>query len=318
MRRVLVACLACSACGGGGPHPGELLAPRTFVYMAADGAAIYGSSGDATVQRIDLASRAVTTVVDLGATLPAGGVVGIALVGDSMYLGYSSNLAAYDAVLVVPKGGGTASAVALNETQPFGLLADPDRLYWQTNGRTPTKEIRTLLRSGGTPETLATSTNQGWSVAVGDDALYWANENGIMRAPKSDLAHPQTIYPGNATSLAVDSTTLYFLGRGGPSAMPKAGGAVRTIAGTILNARFVADDLGLYAIATEARFLPDGPTRVVDGEVVRLPTYFGGLFRLDGQGRADVVADAIAHPWGVALDSSYVYWSVDGIYRVAR
>lgn len=321
MRSLFAACLAiAAACGGGNEaNPGELLARLALRSIAVDDSGLYGSSGDATVVHVDLASRNVTTVVDLSGTRSPGGVVGIALVGDSLYLGYESVGGVSDAVLVMPKSGGAVSPVAVNEVQPFGLLADQERLYWHTDSAARGLEFRTVLRAGGAAQTLASSTTSGWSLALGDDAVYWADQTGITRALKSDLVHPQVIYTGAATSLAVDSTTVYFLGIGGPSAIPKTGGLRRTIAGTIPYARFAADQTGVYAMATDPRILPFGPTRVVDGETVRLPTYFGALYRLDGRGAADIIANAVAYPMDVKLDATHVYWSLDtGVYRVPR
>lgn len=319
MCRLFIACVVLfAACASREPQPGELLAARAFKYMAVDDSGLYGSAGDATVVRIDLVSRTVETVVDLSAFYPGAAVVGVRLVADSMYLGYTSSLG--DGIVVLPKTGGLVSPVAVNESLPFGLLADQDRLYWQTNGRAPTREIRTVIRSGGTPETLATGAQYGWTVALGDDALYWSDAFAVMRAPKSDLAHPVELLPHGSGALAVDSTNLYFLGLDGPSAIPKTGGVPRTIAGRIPFATFVADDLGLYVMGLDGRVLPDGPTVVsADGDVTRLATYYGWLFRLDGRGRSTIIADAIAHPWSVALDSKYLYWALDtAVYRVRR
>jgi hypothetical protein len=175
-----------------------------------------------------------------------------------------------------PLGSGTLTnvmdkgALPLWPAEIMNLAVDPENVYWVgwlglgTKGIPPVTQqgLWYVPKAGGTAQLLAAYEIQDPSVLGGlnvqphvvADAtgVYWNSPTGLMRMPSVGAA-PKTLVPGTFPSfgdsiygLAVDGTSLYWLGAG-IQRVPIGGGAMTTLVHEDAVA-FTVDDAFVYWI----------------------------------------------------------------------
>ncbi|HEX8168969.1 MAG TPA: DUF5050 domain-containing protein [Thermoanaerobaculia bacterium] len=169
------------------------------------------------------------------------------------------------------------------------------------------------------------------SIAQDESYVYVTDENSntVVRVSKNG-GTPLTLFDTSGLlvfSLAVDATTLYIgaspgdifdLKPGSIYAVPKAGGAMRTLTtGVLLPSDIATDDTFVYFVASGTIDFITG-TAQANGSVERV--------RKDGTQR-EKLAENLSTPTTLALDASNVYFSeagfaaskpTGGVWRVAK
>jgi hypothetical protein len=118
------------------------------------------------------------------------------------------------AVMTVPKAGGTPVTLAV-ANNPMDLAVDSTNVYWIDDG---TSSVMTVPTRGGPPTTLVSNVFvPGSGIAIDVTNVYWSSNTALMTVPKSG-GTPMTVTSGNgagaATSIAVDSSAIYWIGAG--------------------------------------------------------------------------------------------------------
>ena len=260
--------------------------------LAVDATSVYMADGQRITRFPKCAPGAPQTLTGLepnaGRVIVDAGVV------------YFLDIVLGGSVKSVPAGGGptTTLATAPTKLQPTALRKVGDQLYYLLIPNVGAYGVYSVPAAGGSPFFIGPAWGQ--SIAVDPTTVYEFGAAVLESRPA--LGGPATtIAPASPNgALAVDDTTIFFSGWGGPgtvSSIPKQGGTP-----TLLSS---AEGIPTY-VALDADFV----YWVNDGGNVKRTSKFGGPL--------EVLSPAGAA--GLGLDDTSVYYSTYGgeLYRVDK
>jgi hypothetical protein len=185
----------------------------------------------------------------------------------------------------VAHGSWVISDFALDTTNAYVSIAS------NAAGAADTGEILAVKKDGSHAHALATKQSTPTSITVGAIHVYWLSDS-MFEVLKSGGA-PKLLATGvGGTSLQVHGDALYYVGAAQSSifAVPTAGGAAKSI----------ASGANLRSLALDKSHLYFTSCRTCAGFV------FADTLATN---QVASLADSRCCPWGVAVDSSEVYWS---------
>jgi hypothetical protein len=279
----------------GQTFPGEIAAAGGYVYW----------------------TNALTTGSIVGLPLDGGAPIsisqylprGVALEGANVYwvtYGFGATPGT-GTVMVAPLGSATATTIVSAQEGPYYVATYATRVFWTNYGNSITNDggaVFSVLPDGGGETTLTSvQGNVTGHIATDGANVYvpagFATGNVIMVLPL-DGGSPAPLVAdggGGASSLVVDSTSVYWIANGNVLKAPLGGGA--------------------SAPVTLASGQNNLPTEIaVDGTYVYWTNSGAGggdagtilKVSLDGGAPIVVVAGQI-DPYGIAVDGTYVYWT---------
>lgn len=303
-------------CAGSVCQTAEVLASGipTVAHITTDGSTLYFASGGHASQ-LYFDAHVMSLPVDGGEppTVLAGpypSVEAVALDGTDVLfssVGTQAGDAMDGFVGRVAKVGGAVDVFAPAQPYANQIIVDSGNFYWPTAGTWSGNFVNGTIRrseAGAAPVTLVDPEVVPTRVVVDSGYVYW-NSTGTPAAMYADGAirrinlsggSVETIVDGveHASAFAVASGVIYFGSHGAVSIVdPSSPGVVQPFAVAHDNvATMIVDAPFLYW--TEAGSM---------GRVVRQ--------ELSG-GSETVLASNLNAPYGITVDSTYVYWTVRG------
>jgi Domain of unknown function (DUF5050) len=144
-----------------------------------------------------------------------------------------------------------------------------------------------------------------YGVAVGNGRIYWSDGQAIMAANLDGSDVTSVIAGVGAATIAVDGTHIYWAVYGPSSSAD----------GSIMQANL--DGTGVTTLLTDQTSPIHEGIAVTNGRIYWSDTAFGGRLmaaNLDGTGVTTLVSGVQLGPYGVAADSSHLYWTEKGPY----
>jgi hypothetical protein len=144
----------------------------------------------------------------------ATGLVGInqiVIAGNDIYATTSVSMGDTDigGVSKVSKNGGMPTALAVDETEPYGIGSNGVAVYWTTMN-----EVLRYELAGGTESTIASGQSDLDGVAADANTVYWAGggDGTIYSAPASGGALPTVVALEQSTpwGIALDDSYVYW------------------------------------------------------------------------------------------------------------
>lgn len=246
-----------------------------------------------------------------------GIVASLALDQDSVYW---TNLAsegldpAFVAVMKVPKAGGAPEALSPVQSNPWGVATGDGQVFWTNlppDGKpTSEGELWSMPAGGGTATLLASGQKTPISVAQHHGQVFWLDGgiapgegSAVMSVPVSG-GEPVTLASGSffPLGLGVDDSGLYFsnnrseAGLGNVMTVPLDGGEATTLAEGQDHPSSVVP-FGDHLYWTNSGSMDQGSV----GAVMKLAT--------GASEPTAMVEGDTAHPWGLAVDETHVYWT---------
>lgn len=260
---------------------------------------------------------------------------GIAVDATSIFWTNGNQQGTGGSVMRAPLSGGAPTQVG-QSANPGAIAVDTTMVYWTDLSE---GTIRGVFKDGTGPTVLASGSLAPVSIAVDSPYVYWTNimadatVGSVTRLDAMGGMMMALAGGGGALDLAIDSTSVYFIVGGNPTAVqkvPLAGGGVVTLAAST-SAR------GIFVDATSVYWTDD-----VAGTVSSVPIDGGAVTQIASQQATplDVVVDAFNAYWrnsdsvmkaptgggapvvlakqsintptyakGIAVDDSCVYWS---------
>jgi hypothetical protein len=210
---------------------------------------------------------------------------------------------------LAPKVPPPITVLASGEGQPQSLVVATEGVYF-TDEQTGT--LRRVALDGSVVETLFSGLSAGSDLAIDADSVYYADAtageiHAVNRVSLTDtrlakgLDHPAAPVPR--------ADTLYFLELGSDSrlvSMPRAGGAVRVVQDHLDSPTGLAADTAALYVCTQGS---------------QKGSFTGQILRIADDGQVNVLADAEAAPFAIAVDGGGVYWTTDAdnaLHSIAR
>jgi hypothetical protein len=182
------------------------------------------------------------------------------------------------------------------------IVADSDRVYWfdyDASLGNSGGAIRSIPKIGGAVTVVASGLGGVNAFTVDASNVYWtefdinSGDGSVKQVPKAGgvpITLATDFFP---SGIAVDSTTIFYSGGGGPSsgtkAVPIGGGSVTNIsvgAGSFPEASLVLDADFIYGVG--------------QGSARRI---------LKTGGTVEVLATGLVNGFGATLDNSSLYWA---------
>ncbi len=245
---------------------------------------------------------------------------------------YFTNLVKAGTVMAVPKVGGGATPIAVNQDSPSDVAVDETAVFW-TSGQ---GLVGRATKDGTSQTELATGQSGPSGIALDTESAYWLdyfNPGKVSVIPKVG-GTPIVLATGGTgfSRIAVDDSSVTWLDFYGSTVLrvPKGGGAVTTIAHLEgLLSDLALDGPTVYVTAGMAVLRIDGPGSppqmlattsgngarlALDGDSVYFTDPAAGLVRrvLKLGGEAETIASAQSRPTGIAVDGWCVYWANGG------
>jgi hypothetical protein len=151
-------------------------------YIAVSGGNVYWANyGDGTVQMISTSGTAPGTPTTLATDLAGDNANGIAVSGGTVFYAASNDPGD---IYSVSAAGGTPTAIASGQDDPWGLATDGTNVYWTDND--DPGDLVFVPIAGGTPTTLTSSLIDPTGIAVDSTGVYVTGDGGhIWRISKS-------------------------------------------------------------------------------------------------------------------------------------
>ncbi|MBL8741054.1 MAG: hypothetical protein JNK04_08175 [Myxococcales bacterium] len=269
------------------------------------------------------------TVVGSGLDRP----VGIALVGEDIYVTQTGSGVSNGALVRLPKLGGPVEVLASDQRQPWAVTADSQYVYWVDRGEGEDGSLHRLSLADDAVEVLAEKLRYPWGIAAHGGSLYATELNNnrvIAIGPDKSLSIVTAAFTG--LPIAVDDSGVYVgvigLGswnesisrvdtQGNPSVLYEqlAPSDILVMDG---------DDLFFSESGSLRRGKRDGSSVVtladvsmlgrIDAVVADCFVYFAvqedtyvGRVPVDG-GDVQVLAPSEALPSAIAVDDDAIYW----------
>jgi hypothetical protein len=181
------------------------------LYLAADADSVYWGNRGGLLLRATRSAGAISMVAASPGDGPAGALL---LDGDQVYFADQGG----GRVFAVGRNGGELIQLYEAQSEPLGIAADAQFLYW-TN--TASGEVKRGRKMAGSAEDLVASGQDGPAfIAVGATEIYWTNsgDGRIMRASKA-TREPEVVIGGQdqPSGIAVDGDALYWVNKVGPN-----------------------------------------------------------------------------------------------------
>ncbi len=219
-------------------------------------------------------------------------------------------LTANNAVLRIPKNGGTATPLATGlSSTTIPLAIDATNAYWTD----PEKHtVNAIPLGGGAPVTLATGQHNPWELTVVGGRLFWTNQGGIDDGSVFSLAlpdgapQPLSTPRTGAYALAVDAANVYFTLINGTNdtvyKVPRSGGTTVPLAMAQQRPQSIVVD------ATNVYWVNYVASGEMTGTVMKLP--------LAG-GTPMAIAEHQYNPGNLVSDGTYLYWTNAALFGTA-
>lgn len=290
-----------STLANGGVNYASIASDHNNVYWSvyySPGASGYGGS----IWKI---SKADGTLTPLATGVPGG--ASITVYSNYLYWAEGSGLIK----MISINGGSFTTIIGNNSSSGISLLVDQSGVYWAEGPTSPwtyTGRIRGIvgvdvtsptLLSQTSPITLADNRFQPSGISLDNSNVYWlesdpfssvTNRGAVMRVSKlGGVPFALANNVGEADGISVDSTSVYFgVWNGSVYKVTKAGGSLT--------------NLGGYA---------SSPFLAVDNNYVYYTSLWGGEIGkiLKNGGSSSALASGLTNPWGIAADSTGVYWT---------
>ena len=288
----------------------HLLKPTTFrasdTYLYWVARASETGSTTSVVQRMPIQGGTVETPTD-----PAT-MSGLTLDASFLYFGDDDT----QAIDRVPLTGGAAQQLAPiamvpnvdgSVTHPFGIVAYADRLYFSVSGGL----VLRVGKDGTGLSGIALGGSLVIDLVVDNDNLYFRDSDTVFRIPHTGGA-TTTMFKAQAGSfinaLRLDDAYVYWTvapssvaGQGQVQRMPKAGGAVETLATGL-------DQPTAIAIDSTDVYFADSRSDVSPGS--------GVIERIQSpNGAPTVLVENIANPYSLIVTATDVYWTNAGFHE---
>jgi hypothetical protein len=124
----------------------------------------------------------------------------------------------YSAAADVPTDVLDLGAIALDQSEPWGIAAAADTIFWVNGLGSPDDQPQSVVSApsvaGGALAVLADDQTSPWGIAADDQYVYWTDYTRVKAVPLAggdpiELADMQNI----ARSIAVDDTDVFFITR---------------------------------------------------------------------------------------------------------
>lgn len=222
--------------------------------------------------------------------------------------------------------GQPSTILATSPNTCWAITVDANYVYWTELGAA----IRKVPKSGGTVQTLANITGQARAIAVYGGYVYWAESSpsgyDIKMVPSSGGSvttiasdHSMASFMG-VYGLAVDSSGVYWA-QSGTSWLDS--GSIKKLPGPVNNPTGLAHS-NPAALATT---LASSEAMTIDSDSVYWDqeTYGNGFSSSVAKvgkngGAVTTLMTNLGEPDGIAVDGTYVYFSIwnDSVYRVPK
>lgn len=292
-------CTACAMSCGGGECNNGVCTPEILV------AQLDTPAGEIAIfkDNIYIGSRGASAAI---LRVPVSG-------GDPILMGTALgavNAITVNALGIFTAGAQGASRMDLDGTNKYdldygtarGIAADMTNVYWSASN-----SIRFGPANGGAFGTLLSAVTAIHSVAldVNSNVIYWAPTDSSVWSSPINSPLPKQIASGTpgSNNIVLDGTNVYWSSNQGIHSAPIAGGGtVNTLAPSTATVRALAvDDKHVYWTDEFANLVQ----RVAK----------------DGSTPPELLAQNQFGPYGIALDSTYVYWSnmnIPAIWKVHK
>jgi hypothetical protein len=155
------------------------------------------------------------------------GVADLVVYGDQVYFtvhdpplepGLAPPGVVYMAAADVPTDPLDLGVVALDQSEPWGIAAAADTIFWINGLGSPDDQPQSVVSSssagGGSLAVLASDQTSPWGIATDDQYVYWTDYTRVRAVPQAGgesilLAELQMI----ARSIAVDDTDVFWITR---------------------------------------------------------------------------------------------------------
>ena len=257
-------------------------------------------------------------------------------------------------VMKLSLDGGAPIAIVSGVGNAEFIAVDSAYIYWTNStcfrgdaGDVCTGTIIKAPLSGGQPATIASTPGLPEGIAVDSTNVYWTNwlsvYGGNVLSVGLDGGAVTTVAPnpGGVESIIATAGNLYWTGSGGLTRMPL-GGSPTTLAADCFGAAMVLDSVDAYWVCqgqggdsgSVMKAALDGSSGVTvvsgQGPFGGIAVDFGSIYWTNGFGDHTVMRVPIdggtptmvatgKQPWAIAVDSTSVYWTDDGIlFRIAK
>jgi hypothetical protein len=136
--------------------------------------------------------------------------VGMAIVGQHVYVTQTGDGGADGALVRLPKLGGPLEHVVSDQNQPWAVTADAQYVYWVNHGDGDNGSLSRLALAGGAVEVLAEKLRYPWGIAAHQGSLFATELNNnrvIVVRPDGSLEVVTNSFTG--LPIAVDAGGVY-------------------------------------------------------------------------------------------------------------